>query len=221
VSLKYFYIAVVLSLLSGHIHAQKVETGLGVGLLNYKGDVSPSHKLRVSRPAASLFFRYNVSKSLTFRAEGMAGMITADDKFSKDPYQQQRGESFRSLVFEGDLVAEYNFLNYEARRHAFNWTPYVFGGIGYMGFRPSLQTGSYKKSGVVIPFGVGVKYEFARPWSVGVELGARKTFNDYLDDLGDNAPVGRFSQGDPALMDMYAYLRFSISYTFYRIVCPK
>ncbi len=190
-------------------------------MFNYKGDVSPAHNLRFSRPAGSLFLRYNVSKSVTFRAEVLGGLMTADDQYSRDPYQKQRGKAFRTVLFEGDLVSEYNFFNYEAGRHAVNWTPYVFGGAGYMGFRPSQQTGAYRRSGLTLPFGIGVKYEIRRPWSIGAEFGARKTFNDYLDDLGDNAAAGRFSQGDPGLPDMYAYLRLSVSYTFYRIVCPK
>lgn len=222
VSLKYCCILVFLStFVFLEISAQKLETGIAVGALNYKGDISPAFNVRFFRPAGSLFVRYNVGKAMSVRAELMGGMLTAHDKFSKDPFQKERNASFKSLVVEGDLIAEYNFFNYQPSRHAVNWTPYVFGGFGYMAFNPSTKTGAYRTSGLVIPFGVGAKYEFMRPWSVGVEIGARKTFTDYLDDLGDNVPPVQLSQGDPALKDMYAFLRFSISYTFYRIVCPK
>ncbi|QRR04285.1 outer membrane beta-barrel protein [Dyadobacter sandarakinus] len=208
---------------TGHtpVSAQKIELGAGLGGLNYKGDISPSVRLRFFRPGGSLFFRYNPSQALSLRAEIMGGLITASDEHSKDPFQQARNMSFRSRVFEGSTVAEYNFLNYEDRRFAFNWTPYVFGGIGLMKFSPSPQTASYKTSSLVLPYGVGIKYQVKRPWNIGLELGARKTFSDYLDNLGGE-PVNndKLQQGDPSLKDSYLFLRLSVSYTFYKIVCP-
>lgn len=201
--------------------AQKIEIGAGLGALNYKGDIAPNYRLRFFRPGGSLFFRYNPSQALSLRAEVMGGLITAADEHSKDPFQQARNMSFRSRVFEGSAVAEYNFLDYVDRRFAVNWTPYVFGGIGLMKFSPTPQTASYKTSSLVLPYGVGVKYQIKRPWNVGLELGARKTFSDYLDNLGGD-PVNndKLQQGDPSRKDAYLFLKLSVSYTFYKIVCP-
>jgi hypothetical protein len=200
--------------------AQKIEIGAGVGTMNYTGDMAPQYKLRFSRPAASAFFRYNISKPVSFRAEIGGGGIKAEDRFSDDPQHQARNLSFKSPVMEGNLAIEYNFLDYVEKRSAINWTPYLFGGLGYMMFKPSPQTGNYSTNGMVIPFGVGVKYLIKRPWSIGVEFGSRKTFTDYLDNLGTlDGNLNPVAQGDPSTKDMYHYLRFSVSYTFYKIVC--
>lgn len=203
------------------VFAQKIEVGAGIGVLNYTGDIAASLNPRFFRPGGELFFRYNLKNGLSFRAGVLGGMITADDAYADNDFQQQRALSFKSLILAGDLRAEYNFLDYREVRHAVNWTPYVFGGIGYHYFNPSPNSGSYSQTGVVLPFGVGVKYQIRRPWSVGLEFGARKTFTDYLDNFGGEeiAPV-KLENGNPALKDMYYYLGLSVSYTFYKIVCP-
>ena len=201
--------------------AQKVELGAGIGGFNYKGDISPGFNFRFFRPGGSLFFRYNTSKALSLRAEIAGGMIGADDKKSKDPFQQARNMSFKTSIMEASAVAEYNFLNYEDKKHVVNWTPYVFGGLGLSKFKPDVQAAGYKTNTLVIPYGVGIKYQIRRPWNIGLEYGTRKTFTDYLDNLGGE-PVSndKLQQGDPSHKDTYYYVRLSVSYTFYRIFCP-
>jgi opacity protein-like surface antigen len=203
------------------LFAQKIELGAGIGGLNYKGDISPSLRMRFFRPGGSLFFRFNPNQALSLRAELMMGGIGAADRHSDDPFLVTRNMSFKTRILEGSAVAEYNFLNFLDRRFAINWSPYVFGGIGYTKFNPDIQTSSYKTSGFVLPYGVGIKYQVRRPWNIGLEFGSRKTFTDYLDNLGGE-PVNKekLQQGDPSVKDTYYYLRLSVSYTFYKIVCP-
>jgi hypothetical protein len=200
--------------------AQKIELGAGVGGFNYKGDISPSLRMRFFKPGGSLFFRFNPNQALSLRAEVSGGLIGADDKASKDPFQRERNLSFRTRIFEGSTVSEYNFLNFQERRFAVNWSPYVFGGIGYSKFKPDIQTSAYKTSSFVLPYGVGIKYQIRRPWNIGLEYGTRKTFTDYLDNLGGQPVTTDKIQGDPSLKDNYYYVRISVSYTFYKIVCP-
>jgi hypothetical protein len=201
--------------------AQRVEFGAGLGGFNYKGDIAPHLRLKFFKPGGSVFFRYNPNSALSLRAELAGGLIGAKDEASKDPYQQIRNMSFNTRVFEGSAVAEYNFLDYQDRRFVVNWTPYVFGGVGLNTFKPDVKTGDYKTSGLVLPYGVGIKYQIRRPWNIGIEYGARKTFTDYLDNLGGE-PLSndKLQQGDPSTKDSYYYLRFSVTYTFYRIFCP-
>ncbi|CAG5074303.1 hypothetical protein DYBT9623_05032 [Dyadobacter sp. CECT 9623] len=201
--------------------AQKIELGAGIGGFNYKGDIAPTQKIRFIKPAGSLFFRFNPNQALSLRAEIAGGIIGADDKHSDDPFQLARNKSFTTRIFEGSAVAEYNFLNFQERRLAVNWSPYLFGGVGYSKFDPKVQTNPYKTSTFTLPYGVGIKYQVRRPWNIGIEYGARKTFTDFLDDLGGK-PVAtdKLVQGDPSLKDNYYYLRLSVTYTFYKIVCP-
>ena len=201
--------------------AQRVEFGAGIGGFNYRGDISPNFRFRFFKPGGSLFFRYNPNQALSLRAEVAGGIIGAKDAVSKDPFQQARNLSFTTRIFEGNAVAEYNFLNYEERRFAINWTPYVFGGLGYSTFNPSPKTGDYKTSSMVLPYGVGIKYQIRRPWNIGLEYGTRKTFTDFLDNLGgDPVSNDKLQQGDPSVKDTYFYVRLSVSYTFYKIFCP-
>jgi len=202
------------------VSAQKIEVGAGLGGLNYKGDISPSVRARFFKPGGSVFFRYNPSQALSLRAELMGGIIGAADKHSDDPFQQARNMSFTTRLFEGSAVAEYNFLNFQERRFAVNWSPYVFGGIGYTAFNPSPKTAAYKTGTFVLPYGVGIKYQVSRPWNLGIEYGARKTYSDYMDNLGGVVGTDKLQQGDPSLKDNYYYLRLSVTYTFYKIFCP-
>jgi hypothetical protein len=211
----------ILTVQHGTVQAQKIEVGGGLGVFNYKGDISPSFKFRFFKPGGSLFFRYNPNQALSLRAELAAGLIGAADQYSKDPFQKARNMSFRTRITEASAVAEYNFLDYQEKRFAVNWTPYVFGGLGISKFKPDVVTDSYKTNSLVIPYGVGIKYQIRRPWNIGLEYGTRKTFSDYYDNLGgDSKSTVKLEQGDPSKKDTYYYIRLSISYTFYRIVCP-
>lgn len=168
-----------------------------------------------------MFFRYNMKNGFSLRAQALGGGIAAADRYADNEYQQLRDLSFRTLIMEGDLLAEYNFLDYRDSKKALNWTPYVYGGLGYTLFRPRPVSGTYRTSTMVIPFGLGVKYQFRRPWSIGMEFGARKTFTDYLDDFGNpEIMADKYQNGNPALKDIYYFLGIQLSYTFYKIVCP-
>ncbi|GAB2544993.1 type IX secretion system protein PorG [Spirosoma aerophilum] len=202
------------------VQAQKIEIGAGLGGMLYKGDVSPALNPRFIKPAGSLFFRYNATRSLSLRIGGAIGGLRGEDKVSRDPLQQARDYSFRTNLTEVEVDFQYNFLNYQKLPKAKNWTPYVFGGIGLCRFNNAVV----RMGGVVTyPLGVGIKYEIKRPWSVGVEFGTRFTRNDYLDGLGDvtfGKAMTKVSQGNPALKDSYTYTSLTLSYTFYKIVCP-
>lgn len=211
----------VLSWLPNLVSAQKLEFGLGLGGYNYVGDISPNFQIKNTKPAGSLFFRYNFNSAFTMRAEIGGGIIGAGDNTSKDPWQQQRNYSFKTRILEGSVAAEYNFLDFVERRYVINWTPYVFGGIGFNSFKPNIVTANFKANALVLPYGIGVKYQIKRPWNIGLEYGTRKTFTDYLDNLGgDPVSNDKIQQGDPSTKDKYHYFRLSITYTLYKIVCP-
>lgn len=91
---------------------------------------------------------------------------------------------------------------------------YVFVGVGGFFFNPQAKyNGSwvnlqplgtegqglpggakkYSRVSVCIPYGIGAKYAISKEWAVGLEVGIRKTFTDYLDDVStvyyDNAAL--------------------------------
>jgi hypothetical protein len=86
-------------------------------------------------------------------------------------------------------------------------TYYAFGGIGLLYFNPKAQYNGnwialqplgtegqglpgggrkYSRVTVVIPYGLGLRYAVNRDWRIGLEVGMRKTFTDYLDDVSGN-----------------------------------
>lgn len=199
--------------------SQKIEIGGGFGAMLYKGDISPTLDPQFARPGGSLFFRYNPTRSFAVRAQVLVGRIAAADSLSSDAFQRARGAYFRNSVREAALTAEYKFRNYTPLRNVKNWTPYVFGGVAL--FSHGLRLPGEKPISIGFPLGVGIKYEFARPWSLGLEFGTRFTTTDSLDGLPNpDASTPRLSQSDPDHKDHYTFVGLTISYTFYQVFCP-
>lgn len=221
--MKYIFYLCVLSSFS--TFAQKIELGVGVGGLNYKGDISPNFHPSFVKPGANLFFRYNYSRAVSFKAQGMVGSFGADETKVNDPFNVARGMSFNTRIAEGSIQAEYNFLSYKTNRRQRNFTPYLFLGVGVASANVNNSvTGINSKMPLVIPFGVALKGQIKNNWGWGVEFGTRKTYSDYLDNLGIDSylnATNRFQQADYAHNDMYYFTTFSLSYTFFKIECPK
>jgi hypothetical protein len=203
--------------------SQKIEIGGGLGVMNYKGDISPDLQPTFAQVGGHILLRYNLKKDVTFRLGANLGSIYANDKDVSDPFNKLRGQTFKTSMREVSLIAEYNFFSYQYSRLHKDWSPYVFGGVGFMSFSPrDTPISDYKQVGVVIPFGVGIKYNLAGPWDLNLEFGTRKTFTDYLDNLGgDNPALPRNVQNDYSREDMYFYTSVGITYKFIRIICPK
>jgi hypothetical protein len=221
---------IIFSLFFGNIllwcfpsQAQRFELGVGGGVTLYKGDVSPHPVPKFSRPAGSIFIRHNPGKAVSIKYSFMMGKIIGNDKDLKDAFGQARQHSFRSRLLEGSAQLEYNFLNYRNELTKTPLSPYLFGGIAIFRFEP-LQNfrPDYNLTQIAIPFGVGLKYVVGGNWNLGLEFGARKTFTDYLDDLGgDINYTNRNRNGNPNDKDMYFYSAVSFSYTFYKVRCPE
>lgn len=198
---------------------QIIEIGGAVGGLLYTGDLATTPNLKFIRPGGGLFFRYNPTRSFAARAQVSLGRIIGTDSITNDAYQIARGASFRNTIREVALLGEYKFRNYTPLRNTKNWTPYVFGGLAV--FSHGLRQPGDKPVEIAFPLGVGVKYEIARPWSIGLEYTTRFTTTDNLDGLGTPpASAPKFNQSDPDRKDHYTMLFLTVSYTFYRVFCP-
>lgn len=217
------FFLVVFSLTSLNTFAQKIEIGGGLGAMNYKGDISPNFYPAFARLGGNLLFRYNPNKIVSFRTNLVLGSIYGDDSKVDDSFNQLRGKTFKTSINELNVVTEYNFFDYKYNRYHKDWTPYVFGGLGLMSFSPrDEKTSDYKTLQVVVPFGIGIKYNVTGPWDINVEFGARKTFTDYLDNLGgDNPSLPKNQQNDYSRGDMYYYTSLSLTYKFIKVYCPK
>lgn len=215
-----FFFCILLSISSV---AQKIEIGGGLGAMNYKGDISPDFHPSFAQLGGHILLRYNLKKDITFRLGANLGSIYANDNDVSDSFNKLRGQTFKTSIKEVSLITEYNFFSYQYSRMHKDWSPYVFGGVAFMSFSPrDTPVSDYKQAGVVIPFGIGIKYNLTGPWDLNVEFGTRKTFTDYLDNLGgDNPALPRNVQNDYSRGDMYYYTSLGITYKFIRVICPK
>ena len=115
-----------------------------------------------------------------------------------------RNLSFQSNISEFSLVGEFNTFNMEYKR----WSPYVFAGLAVYHFNPytfdqqnnkvylkPLRTEgeglpgyakSYSLTQLALPFGGGIKYNISDNVRIALEVGLRRLFTDYLDDVSGN-----------------------------------
>ncbi len=211
------------------------EVGIGLGGMNYRGEVAPSYRFLNNRPAGTIFYRKDVSAALTLRAALSLGSLAAADENVRRsgeiiPVAVNRQATFRAFLTEVMVGGEYNFLDYYDQKRRTRWTPYVFAGVA--GYYASTST-EYRSSGTVarplmrkvdatklsisIPIGLGIKYALSRELNLGIEAGGRRTFGDGFDNLEEPEPPQYAQTGDP---DWYFYNGISLSYTFYKINCP-
>jgi opacity protein-like surface antigen len=241
------------------LQAQYKEVGLIAGTANYQGDLSPaSVRMSLSRTHASFgaFGRYNMNNYMSVKLGITYGTISGDDADSN----RDRNLNFKSDLLDVSVTGEFNILGYQPYALERVFSPYIFAGVGFVHFNPrtqyegewvelqplgtegqgsSAEYGSkYGLTQVVIPFGGGLKYAINDSWNLGIEMGFRKTFTDYLDDVSDRyvdedlllanngeiavalanrsgepIPAGR-QRGNPDNKDWYIFTGLSVSYNF-------
>ncbi|GAB3240514.1 hypothetical protein GCM10027346_34810 [Hymenobacter seoulensis] len=186
--------------------------GVSLNAMNYFGDITPkpsipSFRAGATRPNLGLTFTRRFTPRVSARASLSYGRITGEDSKAADQndgdakFRYNRNMNFRNDILEFaatgifDLIENRN--NYIKRP---DFVPYVFGGVGvirhnpkglnasgdYVALQPLRtegQSSAYSLGQFVIPFGAGARYKLNRQFDIGLELGFRKTFTDYLDDV--------------------------------------
>lgn len=202
--------------------SQRSELGFGIGTFTYTGDLSRTYNFVNSRPAATAFYRANISKVISFKTALTGGKLAASDTRAPiDAFARQRDASFNIFLLEGSATFEYHFLDWRDDKRRLRFTPYLFAGIGLFGIS-GVQTkpAEYSNMQVSIPFGGGMKYVLNPKWYIAFELGIRKTFFDYLDNISDEIPAFKnYQYGNKYDYDNYFFTGISITRTFYDIPC--
>jgi len=204
------------------VQSQRSELGFGIGTFNYTGDLVRNYNIKYSKPAATVFFRSNLSKVVSFRAAITAGKLGATEK-PIDAFAVQRNASFDIFLFEGSLGMEYHFLNWRDDKRPMRYTPYLFAGMGLFGISGNAsKTAEYSNIQGTIPFGGGFKYILNPKWYAAFEIGIRKTFFDYLDNISDftDQTQKNYRYGNPNDYDNYFFIGITFTRTFYDIPCP-
>lgn len=180
--------------------SQKVNLNLVLGSSNYEGDMQ-SNFFTFTQPGLAVGggLSYQVSDKVYIRTGVTFASISADDK--KNPKVSFRNLSFKTSLQEVHLGAEFHLFNVDELK----FSPYIFGGVavyhfnpythdtaGTKYFLPPLSTEGqgfylarkpYSLTQFAIPFGGGIKYALTENINIGIEVGMRKLFTDYLDDL--------------------------------------
>ena len=237
--------------------AQHLEFGLMGGAMYYEGDLSHTlgGTLVETHPSFGILAKYNMNDYIAIRGHFLYGEISGNDKHAAEDAFKARNFSFRSDIYELGAQAEFNILGYQPYALSKPFSPYVFAGIAGFKFNPkTLNDGewvalqplgtegqgipgrkaAYSTIGVAIPFGVGVKYALNDLWNIGLEVGFRKTFTDYLDDVSGDyisraelaanngalaAELGNkidaqtgYRRGNPNNQDWYNFVGVTITY---------
>src|SRR5882724_8026348 len=225
--------SLLISLLTGALYlasisakgqiSQKSEIGFGLGVFNYTGDLVRTYDFTTSKPAATVFYRSNISRVISFRTALTAGQLAASDKHNPiDSFSIKRNASFDIFLMELSGTFEYHFLDWRNDARRLRFTPYLFAGAGIFGISGNAKkTAQYSNVQMSIPLGVGVKYVLNPKYYLGLEIGMRKTFFDYLDNISSsNAFNKNYQYGNPNDYDNYFFTGITLTYTFYDIPCP-
>jgi len=206
------------------ILGQRSEVGFGLGTFNYTGDLVRTYNLAFSKPAATVFYRSNISRVVSARTSITAGKIGANDTRKPiDAFATARDASFDLFLLEAAATFEYHFLDWRDSKRKLRFTPYLFAGAGLFGISGVQQKNvEYSNVQIAIPFGGGMKYVLNPKYYIAFEFGMRKTFFDYLDNISDADPAFKnYQYGNFFDYDNYFFTGITLTYTFYDIPCPS
>lgn len=194
-----------LLLVANAVSAQFWQAEVQAGLSGYSGDlnikaVSP-HNIG---PGVAVNAAYYFNSMVALRAGLGWGQFGGNDKYNeKSPLLFARNLNFKTNVLELTVCGELNVLEPEV----YYTYPYLFAGVGIFHFNPYTtdkngekvylrplgtegqgipEAGNkkmYSLFQLCIPFGAGAKMRINEQWEAGFELGFRKTFTDYIDDV--------------------------------------
>lgn len=181
---------------------QKMEIGVLGGFANYQGDLV-ENPIAISETRLSYggFLRYHLHNKFKVRGNFMYGYISGSDANSDDIGFKERGWSFESNIFEASLIGEFHPLgrNRTGETGLFRRqiSPYIGAGAGMATFTPKVKVTDsadadlFPEQGeqsvsVSLPILAGVRVDVFEFLSLGVEVGWRATFNDYLDGVSKN-----------------------------------
>lgn len=183
-----------------------LELGGWVGGAIYLGDLNTN--FRVTKPgfAGGLNARYNLNTRLSFKGSINYARIAATDADSDNQFELERNLAFFNDIYETEAQVEFNFFPYVHGSKDYWFTPYIFGGLsGFMhdpkrtvnGVTYSLRdfgTEGQASGDEYLPFsgafviGGGFKWDIGESWSMNFEVGVRKIFTDFIDDVSGAYP---------------------------------
>lgn len=159
--------------------------------------------------AFGVHLRKNLNQRFALRGQLTYGTLSADDKLSTSPFQQNRNLNFTTELYEFAGTIEFNFLPYDALDSKHPFSPYTFVGLSIFRFNPetdlegnvyelqplATENKDYSLTSVGLPFGFGFKLALTDRFILSADWGMRRTFTDYLDDVSTIYPAQGTLQG--------------------------
>ena len=194
-----FAVTILLIFITFSLKAQTWELGGGIGGSGYMGDLNTDNPVKLSGIALSGYVQRNFNGYLSVKLNYTYGKIGAADSTSSNAQFRQRNLSFTTSLKELALIGEFNFMNYIPDVSHNRYTPFVYLGIGVLGYNPQTtymgqtydlrplmtegESKPYSKTAISIPYGVGIKYNISGKWNLIADIGYRQPNTDYLDDV--------------------------------------
>lgn len=225
--------AFIIGFLSNSYSQYNTDYGISVGASNYLGEFGGGEgegrgfvsdlELSYTRWALGGFLRTKISNNISTKISLNYIRLSGDDVKSDNPGRRGRNLNFKNDMFE--LLLNGEFYIYKVNdvggsgRYSTDFNLYLFGGIGLFYSSPKGQTTdgdwvllkplqtegvSYNSLNFAIPLGIGFYYTFERKYRLGLEIGWRTTFTDYIDDASTfyaNDYDGISNKTDQKLLD--------------------
>jgi hypothetical protein len=174
------------------------------GFSNYFGDLQQkAYTTQQSNGSFGAGLQYDVTGHFSLLSNLTYGRVSAADGYATKSDLRARNLNFETVIAEWNLLAEYDLFDLRSHR----LTPYVFAGVAVYHFNPYAYDTTGKKvylrplstegeglaqypgrrpyalTQLAIPFGGGIKFRISDQVTLAYEIGLRKLFTDYLDDV--------------------------------------
>jgi len=187
------------------------EFGPTLGYMYYLGDLNPSKQFYKPNFSLGLMYRYNINARLAFRFNLLSGSVEANDADSKNELLKNRNLNFKSSIQEVAGGIEFHYYKYQMGNKKYKATTYMIIQAGLFHFNPTTEfngtTVELQELGTegqgtnfgkkrkyflyqpCIPIGIGSKLSLGKFVNINLDIALRKTFTDYIDDVGANYNV--------------------------------
>jgi hypothetical protein len=198
--MKKHFLLILLYFFALTLHAQKsLNVDFFLGTSNYSGDLQEKRfTFSQAHLAGGIGLSYEITNQFSIRTAFKLGKVSADDSKGRN---RLRNLNFSSMISEGAVDVQYFFSPLGTNPltpygfiglAVYHFSPYTFDSTGQKYFLKPLSTEgegfidgrpNYNLTQLAIPFGAGVKLSLSENINVGFEIGIRKLFTDYLDDV--------------------------------------
>jgi len=184
------------------------EVGINFGQMYYIGELNPYTPFYNSKNAYGIMYRLNRNGRTAYRLNYTYGNLAANDSESKIQQNITRNLNFKTAIHEIAGGIEFYFKPYQLGNKRYPETFYFLAQVGMFYMNPKTeingewielqplgtegQTGKkrYNNLQLCVPVGMGYKCAIGKIMAINIDLSIRKTFTDYIDDVGSNTYAG-------------------------------